>query len=81
MNINEAVVVLDYLCGKQGLYFEAWKNVRARIMETKYPPIKKINLLADEMDRAANITEQFDQAIIAEAIRNWSRQVRALTNG
>jgi len=32
MNINEAVAILDDLCGKEGLFSVAWKTVRTRIL-------------------------------------------------
>ena len=32
MNINEAMAVLDDLCGKEGLFSVAWKIVRTRIL-------------------------------------------------
>jgi hypothetical protein len=38
MNINEAIVVIDDLCGKQGLYSVAWKMVRARLYAEAQKP-------------------------------------------
>ena len=38
MNINDAVSVLDDLCGQQGLYSVAWKMIRTRLYEEVQKP-------------------------------------------
>jgi hypothetical protein len=45
MNINEAIVIIDDLCGKQGLFSVAWKMVRARLyVEAQKPSHNTANL-------------------------------------
>jgi len=38
MNINDAVALIDDLCGKKGLFSVAWKQIRARLYEEVQKP-------------------------------------------
>ena len=80
MNINEAMAVLDDLCGKEGLFSVAWKTVRTRILnaatEARQVSERSHNSdymkCCDEIEYACRTMAYPTQTIIAILKRHFS---------
>ena len=59
MTINDAVVVIDDLCGERGTFSIAWKMIRARLYEEVQKPSPNTARDAIARDDCGNCSHKF----------------------